>query len=331
MNRVDVAFQNINRDEFVLKEDGSIITQSTSNKAIRSGLEMLDVKEGDRVLEIGTGSGFSTALLSYLVGSRGSILSIDIEPELTNRARKLFKQKNITNVRFDTRDGREGIESEPPFDRIIVWATPECIPDTWIEQVVEGGIIVTPFRVLPIARCIVTVKLRKIDGILKGESVSEEGYIMMSSEPIHNEKDFGGYRIHADLIGNGEEPIWASSIWMKQQHNEEWLERFSSTQPEPSPFEEKGVDIRAYLIGVNPKGFTYAFHPDSGIWVGYSSPGGFALVSERQSKWIVTDKEHAAVLYSWWNDWRRLEKPSFEQLEVLVIGDQVKVKLKGGV
>ncbi|SEN48662.1 protein-L-isoaspartate O-methyltransferase family protein [Lihuaxuella thermophila] len=332
MSRVDEAFQNVNRDEFVLREDGSIVIQSTASNAIKSGLEMLDVKEGSRVLEIGTGSGFSGALLSYLAGSSGTVVSLDIEPELTRRARELFKQKNITNVRFETKDGREGFESEAPYDRIIAWATPEHIPDAWKDQVSNGGILVTPFRVLPIARCTVTVSLRKVDGVLKGESVSGEGYIMMSSEPIQDIEKFAGYQIHADLIGKGEDPVWASSIWMKQFQGKEWLERFDAMQSETSPFQEKGEEIRAYLLGKNPEGFTYAFHPDSGYWVGYSSPDGFALVSERQPKqWVVTDKIHKDVLCDWWDDWKRLGKPSYEQLQPYMAGNQIKVKLKGGV
>ncbi|TCP65549.1 protein-L-isoaspartate(D-aspartate) O-methyltransferase [Baia soyae] len=332
MNRIDQAFQHIDRDAFVLREDGSQVTQSTANFAIRSGLEMLDVQEGDRVLEIGTGSGFSGALLSQLVGLRGSVVSVDIEPELTKRARELCKKNNIHNTLFITGDGRDGYDSQKPYDRIIAWTTPPEFPDTWKNQIRENGIIVAPFRVLPIARGTVTVRLRNEGGVLHGEGVSGDGYIMMSSEPV-KDISLSGEKIHAGLVGDEDHPVWASSEWMnKEISGQEWAEVFYRSQLETSPFEESGGDIRAYLLGTNPDGFTYAFHPDYGYWIGYSSPGGFAFVCDHEpNQWMISDPEHAGVLKGWWDDWNDLGRPSYEQLQPFFVGNQVKVKLKGGV
>ncbi|MDQ0416593.1 protein-L-isoaspartate(D-aspartate) O-methyltransferase [Croceifilum oryzae] len=332
MNRVDQAFQHIDRDEFVLREDGRQVTQSTANFAIRKGLEMLDVQEGDHVLEIGTGSGFSGALLSQLVGIRGSVVSVDIEPELTKRARELCKRNNIHNTLFITGDGRNGYDSQKPYDRIIAWTTPPAFPAAWKEQIRENGIIVAPFQVLPMARGTVTVRIRNKNGLLHGEAVSGDGYIMMYSEPV-KDINLSGEKIHASLVGDEDHPVWASSEWMeKGVSNQEWTEIFYRSQLETSPFEESGRDIRAYLLGTNPDGFTYAFHPDYGYWVGYSSPDGFALVCDHEpNQWMISDQEHADVLKSWWNDWNDIGCPSYEQLQPFFVGNKVKVKLKGGV
>jgi protein-L-isoaspartate(D-aspartate) O-methyltransferase len=78
---VTEAFQLVDRNEFVYREDGSLIPQITADHGIQAGLELLDVQEGHRVLEIGTGSGYSTALLAHLVGQNGSVVSLDIEPD----------------------------------------------------------------------------------------------------------------------------------------------------------------------------------------------------------------------------------------------------------
>lgn len=326
MSRVDMALQNVDRDFFVLREDGSQVTQSTANVAIKSGLEMLDVQEGNRVLEIGTGSGFTGALLSYLVGSNGFVVSLDIEPDLTNRAKEMFKNQNITNVQFETRDGRDGFESETPYDRIVAWTTPEVFPAIWKRQIRENGVIVAPFRVLPIAGCTATVRFKNEYGVLKGEAVSEEGYIMMTSGPVTN---FFGPEIHADLVGTGENPVWASSNWMKTQKRQDWCEMLFQSKVETSLFEDKGRDIRPYLLATNPDGFTYSFHPDYGYLIGYSSPDGFALVSNHHpQQWIVSDKIHADVLYSWFEKWKGLGKPSYDQLQPFIVNDQVKVRLK---
>ncbi|TCP66446.1 protein-L-isoaspartate O-methyltransferase family protein [Baia soyae] len=331
MNKIDKSLQQVDYNYFVVKGDGKMITQSTASRGVRNGLEMLDVREGQHVMEIGTGSGFSGALLSTLVGPTGSVVSIDIEPHLTSRARELCEKKELNNIFHATRDGRKGFESGKPYDRIIAWTTPESFPIAWSDQLQEGGLIVIPFQVLPIARCIVTVCLRKVNGILQGEAVASESYIMMSSEPMQDLKELAGYHVQAELVGEGDEAAWASSRWLKENPSQEWLDKFTSTQPESLPFEETGEEIRAYLLGKNPEGFTNACHPESGSWIGYSSPTGFALASGHQSgQWLVTDSLHADVLRNWWNEWKRLGKPRFKQLQPVLVGDQVKVKLKGG-
>ncbi|MDQ0418150.1 protein-L-isoaspartate(D-aspartate) O-methyltransferase [Croceifilum oryzae] len=329
MTRVDQVLQQVDYDYFVVKEDGKMITQSTASGAIQNGLEMLDVKAGQHVMEIGTGSGFSGALLATLVGATGSVVSIDIEPHLTSRARELCENKELNHIFHATRDGRKGFESGKPYDRIIAWTTPESFPVAWSDQLQEGGLIVIPFQVLPIARCIVTVCLRKVNGVLQGESVSDEGYIMMSTEPMQDLT--AGYQMQAELIKEGEEAIWASSMWMKSNPDKEWLDKFAVTQSESSTFEETGEEIRPYLLGINPEGLTSAFHPETGYWIGYSSLTGFALVSGREpKKWLITDQSHADVLCSWWDEWKKLDKPSFEQLQPVLVGDRVEVRLKGG-
>jgi protein-L-isoaspartate(D-aspartate) O-methyltransferase len=73
--------------------------------------------------------------------------SLDIESELTNRAREIFKNSDISNIRLETRDGREGFESAKQYDRIIAWTTPDEMLKKWIEQLSEGGLIFAPFSV----------------------------------------------------------------------------------------------------------------------------------------------------------------------------------------
>jgi len=86
-------------------------------------LEELDVKEGGKVLEVGAGSGYNAALLSYLVGPKGRVISIDIVPELVQFAKKnLAKYGRAENVSLLFGDGSCGYEEEAPYDRIIVTA-----------------------------------------------------------------------------------------------------------------------------------------------------------------------------------------------------------------
>lgn len=159
----------------------------------------------------------------------------------------MFNTRNISNVRFETRDGRKGLDSEKPYDRIVAWATPSRFPDAWKDQISEEGILVAPFRVLPIDACTVTVRFKKVKGVLKGEAVREEGYIMMTSKPVTT---FFGQEIFADIVGEGN--AWVSASWMKSLKSEAWINLFFKSKPEHSPFEETGRDLRPYLLAKNP-------------------------------------------------------------------------------
>jgi protein-L-isoaspartate(D-aspartate) O-methyltransferase len=95
----------------------------------------------DKVLEIGTGCGYQTAVLSPLVGR---IYSIErIEP-LLERAKDRLRELAIRNVRFKHGDGAEGWSSQAPFDGILMAAAPHALPQKLLEQLAEGGRLVAP-------------------------------------------------------------------------------------------------------------------------------------------------------------------------------------------
>lgn len=103
--------------------------------------DFLNLKGDERVLEIGTGSGFQAAILSKLAKK---VYTIEIIPSLERRARKALKQIGCTNVSVFLSDGREGLKQYSPFDVIIVTAASETIPDELKDQLKEGGRIVIP-------------------------------------------------------------------------------------------------------------------------------------------------------------------------------------------
>jgi protein-L-isoaspartate(D-aspartate) O-methyltransferase len=224
-----------------------------------------------------------------------------------------------------TGDRRKDYEPNAPYDRIVAWTTPETLPDTWKAQLSDGGTLVAPFRALNIAGSTVMIRFLSNNSSLQGDLIREEGYIMMTEEPA-----VFGQGVHADIKGDGGNPCWASSDWMKIHASKEWLNLFSLAKPEPSPFPQSGRDIRAFLLGINPSGYTYAFHPVYGYFLGVSSPNGFALIRYHQiGQWVVTDKGHEAKLHQWFDDWEKLGKPGNEALQPLIVGNQVRVKIKG--
>ena len=103
--------------------------------------ESLDPKKTDRVLEIGTGSGYQAAVLSPLVDE---VYSIEIVAPLGNRAAATLKKLKYENVFTKIGDGFQGWAKHAPFDKIIVTCSPEEIPQPLVDQLVEGGRIVVP-------------------------------------------------------------------------------------------------------------------------------------------------------------------------------------------
>jgi protein-L-isoaspartate(D-aspartate) O-methyltransferase len=95
----------------------------------------------DKVLEIGTGCGYQTAVLAPLVGKLYSIERIEA---LLDRAKENLKELGIRNVRFKHGDGNEGWPSQAPFDAILVAAAPHAVPQKLLDQLAEGGRLVAP-------------------------------------------------------------------------------------------------------------------------------------------------------------------------------------------
>ncbi len=128
-------------------------------------LDLLDLSPDDKVLEIGFGSGFVTALLSRLVSD---VYAIEYIPALFEQTRALIRQLRLRNVMLKQGDGGNGWAEFAPYDKIIASAGANNVPKKLIEQLKDGGIMVIPVQD-KLLRCI------KVDGELKiekGKSVS---------------------------------------------------------------------------------------------------------------------------------------------------------------
>jgi protein-L-isoaspartate(D-aspartate) O-methyltransferase len=103
--------------------------------------EMLAIKGTDRVLEIGTGSGYQTAVLAELAAE---VYTIEIVPELATRAEDLLKAQGYSNVRFRAGDGSLGWPEEAPFNAIMITAAPDKTPERIVGQLADGGRMIVP-------------------------------------------------------------------------------------------------------------------------------------------------------------------------------------------
>jgi protein-L-isoaspartate(D-aspartate) O-methyltransferase len=103
--------------------------------------EMLRIEPEDRALEIGTGSGYQTAILAELAAE---VHTIEIIEELARAAQIRLREQGYTNIRFRTGDGSLGWPEAAPFDVIMVTASPEQPPETLIAQLADGGRMIVP-------------------------------------------------------------------------------------------------------------------------------------------------------------------------------------------
>jgi protein-L-isoaspartate(D-aspartate) O-methyltransferase len=132
----------------VTKRDarGVPLSSASAPGVVAVMLDQLDVRPGHRVLEIGSGTGYNAALLAELTGPAGHVVTIDIDPECTARARAALAGTGHTEVDVRTGDGALGSGDGSVFDRIIVTAGAWDIPPAWFAQLAAGGRLVVPLR-----------------------------------------------------------------------------------------------------------------------------------------------------------------------------------------
>ena len=156
MDRVAAAFEAVPRADFLPRGqrrsasyDGPLAIghgQTNSQpRTVDAMLRLLRVEPGQRVLDVGSGSGWSTALLAHLTGDSGEVLGVEIEPELVHWGGKnLAATHQPWATIHQAEPGVLGLPDKAPYDRILVSAEPRTLPDELVEQLVEGGRMVIP-------------------------------------------------------------------------------------------------------------------------------------------------------------------------------------------
>ncbi len=105
--------------------------------------EWLNVEEGQKILEIGSGSGWQCAILAKLVGD-GQVFTVERHENLSNFARKNLEKSEIKNAQIINGDGRLGLPSKSPFDRIIITAACKEVPKNLLDQLAIDGMLIAP-------------------------------------------------------------------------------------------------------------------------------------------------------------------------------------------
>lgn len=178
------AFRQVERHKFVLPQyiphayadsplpidEGQTISQPY---IVAFMTDVLDLKRTDKVLEIGTGSGYQAAILAELCDS---VFTIEIFETLANKSRKVFDELRYNNIWSKTGDGYLGWPEHAPFDAIIVTCAPTKIPEPLQEQLAEGGRMIIPVGSDPVQHLVL---LRKKKGKIREERVLPVRFVPM--------------------------------------------------------------------------------------------------------------------------------------------------------
>lgn len=149
------AFKEVSREDFIPENlrqaayhdvplpllRGKTISQPTTVMIMTHALEL---KPGEKVFEIGSGSGYQAAIIAKIIGQKGKVITTEIIPELVHFAKQNLKKAKIDNVVILEEDGSNGMPSEAPFDKIIITAACREFPKPLLEQLKPEGIIIGP-------------------------------------------------------------------------------------------------------------------------------------------------------------------------------------------
>jgi protein-L-isoaspartate(D-aspartate) O-methyltransferase len=189
--RVLEAIRSLDRSEFVPEEVRSAAGMDTplpighgqtisQPYVVAVMTEALNPQPGERVLEIGTGSGYQTAVLSRLCGE---VYTVEVLPALAEPARERLLRLGCQNVRFQVGDGTAGWPEEAPFDAIIGTAAPERLPPALYQQLRPGGRLVLPVGPLKGAQELLRVTRPLGGGAPEVEKLLGVRFVPMTSAP----------------------------------------------------------------------------------------------------------------------------------------------------
>lgn len=157
MDSVTQAFDKFHRVDFLPKSTKALAgldmpleigfgQTSSQPTTVRWMLEKLEVQPGEKVLDVGSGSGWTAALLSSIVGKKGEVYAVEKIPQLLKMGTDNCKKAKVGNVKFFEAGDKFGLLDEAPYDRILVSASADELPTDLIDQLKVGGRLVIPVR-----------------------------------------------------------------------------------------------------------------------------------------------------------------------------------------
>jgi protein-L-isoaspartate(D-aspartate) O-methyltransferase len=203
---VEAAFRTVARERFLPADvpldrayavDDAVVTKrdehgvplsSVSAAYIQARmLEQAELQPGMTVLEVGSG-GLNAALIAEIVGEQGRVVSVDIDPEVTDRAARLVDETGYgSRVRVLVADAEHGVPGEDQFDAIIVTVGTWDIPPVWLDLLADTGVLVLPLIMNGVTR---TIGFRRAGDHLVSTSIEVAGFVPMQGAGRHEERVF---------------------------------------------------------------------------------------------------------------------------------------------
>lgn len=278
------------------------ISSSTKPDLMVRMLETLDVHDGHRVLEIGTGTGYNAALLTHRLGD-DAVFSVDLDGELVDPARERLASIGL-HPTLVTQDGAEGLPEHAPYDRIMSTCSVPAVPTSWQNQLADGGLVLVDVKVATDAGNLVL--LRKDGDRLEGRFTDRWGAFM-----VMRHQDTHPRALHTPIDAEAHTRV---------------------TRTPPSPWKNNRVVwFLAHLAGL-PRGMRHGmrFDPDTqeptattitapdgshAFVMTEPTPDGAWSVTEQgpTSLWAVVERAH--------EQWERHDRPHWSRLGLTVTED----------
>ncbi len=202
--------------------DGELVSSSSQPSLMAMMLVALEVEDGNRVLEIGAGTGYNAALLAHRLGDDDLVTTVDLEPEITESARQHLAAAGYHPV-VVTGDGARGVPERAPFDRIIATCSLPSIPRAWLAQSRPGARILTP-----LATGLVALTVRDAEHAegrflhtpayfvpLRGGPRNEPGTVQLGGLP-RRAREHELFRFLLALTRAGLDPQAAYALWERE-------------------------------------------------------------------------------------------------------------------
>ncbi|UJW33803.1 methyltransferase domain-containing protein [Saccharothrix sp. AJ9571] len=260
-------------------------------------LEALRTGDGARVLEIGTGTGYNTALLCHRVGAP-NVSTVDIDGALVRTAGAALAEAGYEPESV-TGDGARGLPGSAPFDRVLCTCAVSGIPPAWVEQTRPGGLIVTTLN-RPIGAGLVRLVAEE-GAVAHGRVLSQDGRFMPLRAHRHADPGDLLAEVRDTEPGHSRRTSLPASAVLSPSSP---LEFFASLELE-------GV-LPAYP---DDDGVVYLLHPD-GSWVRHAERNGRYQVAQGGPRFLWDLAEQARVR------WRKLGKPGRSRFGLTVDGDR---------